>query len=124
MFVGKNIRFYLLYNEYFVNLQQVAANFDTCPQFMKKYLEELFSIPWGHHMLLIDKCKGNPKKFLVELGTGFAYMGREYRLQIGELPPPSSPLYLVRGTPFRCERSMQTKSRAQFINWHISTLSH
>lgn len=159
--------FYLLYNEYFVNLQQVAANFDTCPQFMNKYLEELFSIPWGHHMLLIDKCKGNPKKalffvhqtvqngwsrnmllnsintdyyerrghaltnfkrtlpeeasdlaqeltkdpydfaftgitgkhnekllkdklldnitqFLVELGTGFAYMGREYRLQIGE----------------------------------------
>ncbi|MBQ3732535.1 MAG: hypothetical protein II859_01075 [Bacteroidales bacterium] len=25
---------------------------------------ELFSVPWGHHMLLIDKCKGNPKKAL------------------------------------------------------------
>ena len=26
--------------------------------------QELFSVPWGHHMLLIDKCKGNPKKAL------------------------------------------------------------
>jgi len=114
-------RFYLLYNEFFVNLQQVAANFDTCPQFMKKYLEELFSIPWGHHMLLIDKCKGNPKKFLVELGTGFAYMGREYRLQIGELPPPSPP-----STLFAAHHSAANAVSKRNLrrNSSIGTLAH
>ncbi len=136
-------------------LQQVAADFTA-----------LFSIPWGHHLLLIDKCSNDSQKalffvrqtvengwsramllnwidtdlykrngkaisnfkralpdqtsdlaqeitkdpynfaftgithkyneqqlkqsllrnitdFLIELGTGFAYVGREYRLQIG-----------------------------------------
>ena len=148
-------------------LQQVAADFETRPQPMDKFFAELFSVPWGHQLLLIDKCKGDPKKafffvhqtvqngwsrnmllnfldtdlyerqgkaltnfcrtlpeetsnlaqeltkdpydfaftgitgrynerllkdkllnnitqFLVELGTGFAYVGKEYRLQIGD----------------------------------------
>ncbi len=26
--------------------------------------QELFSVPWDHHMLLIDKCNGNSKKAL------------------------------------------------------------
>ena len=63
----------------------------------------VFMIPWGHIKVLIDKCHDNPKKFnfyinkviennwsravlqnfLMELGTGFAFVGREYRLQIG-----------------------------------------
>ena len=33
---------------------------------------------------LKDALIENIQKFLIELGTGFAYMGREYRLQIGE----------------------------------------
>jgi len=24
--------------------------------------EQIFSVPWGHHKLLIDKCKGQPDK--------------------------------------------------------------
>lgn len=136
-------------------------------QFAAKIMSDIFSVPWGHHMLIIDKVKGNAEKaiffvqqtvengwsrnmllnflgtdlyerqgkavtnfkqtlpnetsdlaqeltkdpydfaftgitgrynerllkdkllnnitnFLIELGTGFAYMGKEYRLQIGE----------------------------------------
>ena len=34
--------------------------------------------------LLKDKLLGNITRFLVELGTGFAYVGKEYRLQVGE----------------------------------------
>lgn len=34
--------------------------------------------------LLKDKLLNNITLFLVELGTGFAYMGKEYRLQVGE----------------------------------------
>lgn len=137
------------------------------PQVVERLLQDIFSIPWGHHRLLIDKCKGQADKalfyvrktlenswsrdvllnvistdlyerqgkaltnfnrtipaeesdlaqemtrdpyvfgftglagkvnetklkkallnnithFLLELGTGFAYVGREYRLQIAE----------------------------------------
>ena len=136
-------------------------------QLVEQIMSEITSIPWGHHVLLIDKCHGNPSKalfyvrqtltngwsrsmllnmlgtglyerqgkaltnfnrtlpadmsdlaqeltkdpynfaftgmtdrynerllkdallnnitrFLTELGTGFAYVGKEYRLQIGE----------------------------------------
>ena len=34
--------------------------------------------------LLKDKLLGNITQFLVELGTGFGYLGKEYRIQIGE----------------------------------------
>jgi len=188
----RNIRyakdFYLLYSQEVGILQQPAAKSDLedvtkdeeklqqpaaksndtiLPQFVEQIKSEIFSVPWGHHMLLIDKCKNAPQKalffvhqtmqngwsrnmllnfldtdlyerqgkaltnfsrtlpdetsdlaqeltkdpydfaftgitgkynerllkdklldnitqFLVELGTGFAYVGKEYRLQIGE----------------------------------------
>ena len=188
----RNIRyakdFYLLYNQEVGILQQPAAKSDLedvtkdeeklqqpaaksndtiLPQLVEQIKSEIFSVPWGHHMLLIDKCKNAPQKalffvhqtmqngwsrnmllnfldtdlyerqgkaltnfsrtlpdetsdlaqeltkdpydfaftgitgkynerllkdkllnnitkFLVELGTGFAYVGKEYRLQIGD----------------------------------------
>ena len=188
----RNIRyakdFYLLYSQEVGILQQPAAKSDLedvtkdeeklqqpaaksndtiPPQFVEHIKSEIFSVPWGHHMLLIDKCKNAPQKalffvhqtmqngwsrnmllnfldtdlyerqgkaltnfsrtlpdetsdlaqeltkdpydfaftgitgkynerllkdkllnnitqFLVELGTGFAYVGKEYRLQIGD----------------------------------------
>ena len=169
----RNIRyakdFYLLYNQEVGILQQPAAksNDTILPQLVEQIKSEIFSVPWGHHMLLIDKCKNAPQKalffvhqtmqngwsrnmllnfldtdlyerqgkaltnfsrtlpdetsdlaqeltkdpydfaftgitgkynerllkdkllnnitqFLVELGTGFAYVGKEYRLQIGD----------------------------------------
>ena len=170
--------FYLLYQPYTETVpqlgeqftQQIAEHFNgvvITQQVAEQIKQELFSVPWGHHMLLIDKCKSNPKKalffihqtatnswsrnmllnfldtdlyerqgkaltnfcrtlpeetsdlaqeltkdpynfaftgitgrynerllkdkllnnitqFLVELGTGFAYVGKEYRLQIGD----------------------------------------
>ena len=174
-------RFYLLYHSYLneisitpwsgeQNLQQVAEKLQSLPinqQFTEQIQNDIFSVPLGHHMLLIDKCSDNPKKaiffihntvekgwsrsmllnflstdlyerqgraltnfgrtlppetsdlaqeltkdpydfaftgvsgrynenllkdkllnnitrFLVELGTGFAYVGKEYCLRIGE----------------------------------------
>ena len=150
-------RFYSLYNQHFAIL----------PQLVEKLYADLFSIPWGHHRYIIDKCSDDPDKalfyvrqtlengwsrdillnmlstslyersgkaqtnfkkvlldadsdlaqeltrdpydfsftglrgkynerklketlltnitnFLLELGTGFAYVGKEYRLQIAE----------------------------------------
>ena len=188
----RNIRyakdFYLLYSQEVGILQQPAAKSDLedvtkdeeklqqpaaksndtiLPQLVEQIKSEISSVPWGHHMLLIDKCKNDPQKalffvhqtmqngwsrnmllnfldtdlyerqgkaltnfsrtlpdetsdlaqeltkdpydfaftgitgkynerllkdklldnitqFLVELGTGFAYVGKEYRLQIGD----------------------------------------
>ncbi len=150
-------RFYLLYKGYTQIVPQVVAQLE----------EKLFSVPWGHHRFIIDKCADNPAKaifyvnqtvengwsrsmllnfldtnlferqgkavtnfsktlpepmsdlaqemtkdpynfaftgltttynerllkdsllnnitkFLIELGTGFAYVGKEYCLEIGE----------------------------------------
>ena len=188
----RNIRyakdFYLLYSQEVGILQQPAAKSDLVddtkdeeklqqpaaksndtilPQLVEQIKSEIFSVPWGRHMLLIDKCKNAPQKalffvhqtmqngwsrnmllnfldtdlyerqgkaltnfsrtlpdetsdlaqeltkdpydfaftgitgkynerllkdkllnnitqFLVELGTGFAYVGKEYRLKIGD----------------------------------------
>lgn len=148
-------------------LQQPVAKDERHPQLLDNIFADLFAVPWGHHKLVIDKCRNNPEKalffvhqtvqngwsrdmllnfigtdlyerqgkaltnfnhtlpeetsdlaqeltkdpydfaftgitgrynerllkdkllnnitqFLVELGTGFAYVGKEYRLQIGD----------------------------------------
>ena len=170
--------FYLLYQPYTQIAPQVEEQFTRqlaeqfyrdaiTPQLVEQIRNNLFSVPWGHHRFIIDKCKDNPQKalfyvhqtvengwsrnmllnfldtnlyerqgkaltnfqrtlpeetsdlaqeltkdpydfaftgiterynerllkdkllenitrFLVELGTGFAYVGKEYRLLVGE----------------------------------------
>lgn len=162
--------FYLLYQSYLENAPQVEEkreNTAITQQLVEQIAADVFSIPWGHHTILIDKFKKEPQKalffvhqtvengwsrdtllnfigtdlyerqgkaltnfkntlpeetsdlaqeltkdpynfaftgittkynerklkdallnnithFLLELGTGFAYVGKEYRLQIGE----------------------------------------
>lgn len=162
-------QYYLLYYQLFETVPQVEAQSEgiTVPQVEEQLKAQLFSVPWGHHKYIIDKCSGNPQKalfyvyqtiengwsramllnflttdlyerdgkaltnfkrtlpeetsdlaqeitkdpynfaftgitkkynervlkdallqnitqFLIELGTGFAYVGKEYRLKIGE----------------------------------------
>lgn len=150
----------------FKNTPQLEEQLPNRPQLVDKLLWGIFSVPWGHHRFIIDKCFSNPSKalffvrktiengwsrnmllnaldtdlyerqgkalnnftrtlpeetsdlaneilkdpynfafagitgkynerklkdalidnitkFLMELGTGFAYVGKEYRLQIG-----------------------------------------
>jgi len=159
------VKFYLLYKEETEKLPQVVA--ESSKSILPQVVAELFSVPWGHHRLIIDKCSENKGKalfyirktiengwsrsvllnwistdlyeregkaltnfektlpdtmsdlaqeltkdpynfafagvtgrynerllkdvllrnitdFLVELGTGFAYVGKEYRLQVGD----------------------------------------
>lgn len=160
-FSYRNLRtcrqFYLFYNQYFTNWKQVVSNLDELP---------IFNIPWGHNILIMQRCKdietalfyvyktiennwsrtvldyhiehqldkhqgksinnfcftlpapqsdlaqeflkdhysfdflslterahehdietalvSHISSFLLELGQGFAYMGRQYRLQVGQ----------------------------------------
>jgi len=57
-------KFYLLYNEAFGKLQQVAANLgdENVQQIAAKF--NLFSVPWGHQLLLIDRFTDAPEKAL------------------------------------------------------------
>lgn len=162
-------RFYVLYSEQFEILPQLVeeSEKDNLPHLVENLYSQLFSVPWGHHRFIIDKCSndsskalfyvrqtldngwsrdvllnflgtnlyersgkaltnfkktlpdtdsdlaqeltrdpydfsftglrgkynerklkdvllGNISQFLLELGTGFAYVGKEYRLQIGQ----------------------------------------
>lgn len=65
-------RFYALYNEAFENLQQLAEDFDTpdahgyskanLQQVAENFKAPIFNVPWGHHMLLIDRFSEAPQK--------------------------------------------------------------
>ncbi|MCR5697606.1 MAG: PDDEXK nuclease domain-containing protein [Marinilabiliaceae bacterium] len=54
--------FYELYSPMLENRQQVVDDFAL--QNLPQLAEDLFCIPWGHHVQIIDKCKGNPQKAL------------------------------------------------------------
>ena len=47
-------RFYALYNQQIVIL----------PQLVERLYSDLFSIPWGHHRYIIDKCSNDSGKAL------------------------------------------------------------
>ena len=53
-------RFYLLYCEAITNLPQLVEKLDT--QNLPQAVEDLCSIPWGHHRQLIDRCSDSPNK--------------------------------------------------------------
>lgn len=59
-------KMYLLYNAEFTNCQQVVGNSmdEDFKQLVGKFSENtdevVFSIPWGHHCIIIDKFSDNP----------------------------------------------------------------
>ncbi len=69
--------------------------------------------------ILKDALINNVEKFLLELGTGFAYMGREYRLEVGQTEQFMDMLfYNVR---LRCYVVVEIKT-AKFDSSHIGQL--
>lgn len=94
-FSPTNLRYMMRFYENFREIQIVPQLGEQLQMVSNK----VFMIPWGHIKLLIDRCHKEPEKMdfyvdkiiennwsraiLLELGTGFAFVGREYRLQIG-----------------------------------------
>lgn len=58
--LGYMRRFYLLYMKIRPQVGEKSDADRICPQLEDK----LFSIPWGHHKYIIDKCGDNPEKAL------------------------------------------------------------
>lgn len=56
-------KFYRLYLDV-INLPQVVGDLEeeNLPQVVGNFEEELFSVPWGHHRLIIDRCKNDSEK--------------------------------------------------------------
>lgn len=74
---------------------KALTNFSTTlPEETSDLAQELTKDPYDfaftgitgryNERLLKDKLLSNITQFMVELGTGFAYVGKEYRLQVGE----------------------------------------
>ncbi len=74
---------------------KALTNFkETMPEASSDLAQELTKDPYNfafagvtkryNEAQLKDALLGNITKFLIELGTGFAYVGKEYRLMIGE----------------------------------------
>ena len=55
----------LRYTKYFYcTYLPVFQTNENLPQVGEDFMRDLFSIPWGHHKYIIDKCSNNPKKAL------------------------------------------------------------
>lgn len=75
--------------------QDKLTNFEaTLPEINSNLANELIKDPYDFNFLtmedrytekeLKDALINNIQRFLLELGTGFAFIGREYRLQVGQ----------------------------------------
>ena len=53
-------RFYLLYNKVVNILQQDVANSDEL--ILQQVAAKMFMLPWGHHLMLLDRFSDNPEK--------------------------------------------------------------
>lgn len=74
---------------------KAISNFtETLPEPQSDLAREITKDPYNFNFLTLDKkynekdlkdaLVSNVSKFLIEMGKGFAYMGREYRLAVGE----------------------------------------
>ena len=92
---SRNMLLNFIGTDLFERQGNALTNFSrTLPDEMSDLAQELTKDPYNfaftgitgryNEQLLKDKLLGNITRFLVELGTGFAYVGKEYRLQVGE----------------------------------------
>jgi predicted nuclease of restriction endonuclease-like (RecB) superfamily len=92
---SRNVLLNFLDTDLYERQGKALTNFSrTLPDETSDLAQELTKDPYDfaftgitgryNERLLKDKLLNNITQFLVELGTGFAYVGKEYRLQVGE----------------------------------------
>ena len=92
---SRNMLLNFLDSDLYERQGKAISNFSkTLPEESSDLAQEITKDPYNfaftgitgryNERLLKDKLLGNITRFLVELGTGFAYVGKEYRLQVGE----------------------------------------
>ena len=92
---SRNVLLNFLDSDLYERQGKAITNFNrTLPEETSDLAQELTKDPYNfafagitgpyNERLLKDKLLNNITQFLIELGTGFAYVGKEYRLQVGE----------------------------------------
>lgn len=92
---SRNVLLNFLDTDLYERYGKSVNNFElSMPKEDGELSNELIKDPYIFNFLSIDKdytekelkdaIEANIQKFLIELGTGFAYIGREYRLLVGE----------------------------------------
>lgn len=92
---SRNILLNFLDTDLYERQGKALTNFNrTLPEETSGLAQEITKDPYDfaftgitgryNEQLLKDKLLGNITQFLIELGTGFAYVGKEYRIQVGE----------------------------------------
>ncbi|MBR1468681.1 MAG: DUF1016 family protein, partial [Prevotella sp.] len=92
---SRNVLLNFLSTDLYERQGKAITNFSrTLPDETSDLAQELAKDPYDfaftgitgryNESLLKDKLLSNITQFLVELGSGFAYVGKEYRLQVGE----------------------------------------
>ena len=92
---GRDVLLNFLGTDLYERQAKAITNFsNTLPAIQSDLAQQTTKDPYVFNFLtmtdnynereLEDALVANVTKFLVELGTGFAYMGRQYRMQVGE----------------------------------------
>lgn len=92
---GRDVLLNFLGTDLYERQAKAITNFSkTLPSLQSDLAQQTTKDPYVFNFLtmtedynereLEDALVANVTKFLVELGTGFAYMGRQYRMQVGE----------------------------------------
>jgi predicted nuclease of restriction endonuclease-like (RecB) superfamily len=92
---SRNVLLNMLDSNLYERQGKALTNFSqTLPDITSELVQELTKDPYDfaftgitrtyNERLLKDALLNNISRFLMELGTGFAYVGKEYRLEIGE----------------------------------------
>lgn len=92
---SRNVLLNMLDSNLYERQGKALTNFSqTLPDITSELAQELTKDPYDfaftgitrtyNERLLKDALLNNISRFLMELGTGFAYVGKEYRLEIGE----------------------------------------
>jgi predicted nuclease of restriction endonuclease-like (RecB) superfamily len=93
---SRNVLLNMLDSHLYERQGKALTNFQqTLPDITSDLAQELTKNPYDfaftgitktyNERLLKDALLNNISRFLIELGTGFAYVGKEYRLQIGKI---------------------------------------
>lgn len=92
---GRNVLLNFLNTDLYERSGKAISNFgQTLPTLQSDLAQQVTKDPYVFNFLTLtedynereleDALVANVTKFLVELGTGFAFMGRQYRLQVGQ----------------------------------------
>ena len=94
-FSAKNLRYCRAFFRFYCDSaiwQQAVAKLDSVPWVGvdAELASRIAQIPWGHNILIFTKCASVDEagfyiaQFLLELGKGFAFIGRQYHVEIAE----------------------------------------